>query len=33
MKYTTAILVLISFLLCNAQNLNAQTLKVTYRTL
>ena len=31
MKYTTAIPVLILFILCNAQNLNAQTLKVTYR--
>ena len=31
MKYTTAIPVLISFILCNARNLNAQTLKVTYR--
>lgn len=30
MKYTRAIPVLILFILCNAQNLNAQTLKVTY---
>ena len=30
MKYTTVIPVLILFFLCNVQNLNAQTLKVTY---